>query len=223
MWTKRSRSAPASPASLRTIASRAQSTRSTAATVGELEHPLGLVPARQRRGLVAAQDQRELVVRAALAQRRERVRRCTTGPGRSSSMRDTSSRCRPPRPARQLEPHLRPRVAPRAPMRRLARPARAPPCRAPSCTRASCAQTRCPRCGGLKAPPRMPDPRHLLPDLPRALDHELVGGELARADRAAGMELLGRVADLGAHAEHAAVGEARGGVHVHAGGVDARR
>ena len=35
------------------------------------------------------------------------------------------------------------------------------------------------------------------------------------------MQLLGRVADLGAHPELAAVGEARGGVDVHAGRVDA--
>ena len=41
------------------------------------------------------------------------------------------------------------------------------------------------------------------------------------ADRAARVQLLRRVADLGAHPELAAVGEARRGVDVHAGGVDA--
>src|SRR3954454_15925463 len=51
-----------------------------------------------------------------------------------------------------------------------------------------------------------------------ALDQVLEGAQLARADRPAGVQLLRRVADLGAHPELAPVGEARGGVD-----VDARR
>ena len=54
-----------------------------------------------------------------------------------------------------------------------------------------------------------------------ALDQILEGAELAQADRASSVELLGRVADLGSHAELSPVGEASGSVHVHAGGVDA--
>src|SRR5215211_8680433 len=89
-----------------------------------------------------------------------------------------------------------------------------------SCTSASCAHTRWPMCGGLNAPPRMPTRKPaLLADLALALDHVLVGGELAKPDRPPGVELLGGVADLRPHAEHGAVGEARGRVHVHAGGL----
>ncbi len=58
-------------------------------------------------------------------------------------------------------------------------------------------------------------------DVARALDQVLERAQLAQADRAAGVELLGRVADLGAHPELAAVGEPGRGVDVHAGGVDA--
>ena len=59
------------------------------------------------------------------------------------------------------------------------------------------------------------------PDVPVALHDVLERAQLAQPDRAARVELLRRVADLGAHAELAAVGEARRGVHVDAGGVDA--
>ena len=58
-------------------------------------------------------------------------------------------------------------------------------------------------------------------DVTRALDQVLERAQLAQPDRAAGVELLGRVADLGAHPELAAVGEARRRVDVHARGVDA--
>ena len=58
-------------------------------------------------------------------------------------------------------------------------------------------------------------------DVPVALDHVLEGAQLAQPDRPARVQLLGRVADLGAHAELAAVGEARRGVDVDAGRVDA--
>src|ERR1051325_10614014 len=84
-------------------------------------------------------------------------------------------------------------------------------------------------CGGVKVPPRSPtrtsrEPGRLAtlrPDLALALDQVLERAELAQADRAAGVQLLRRVADLGAHAELPAVREAGRGVDVHAGGVDA--
>ncbi len=55
-----------------------------------------------------------------------------------------------------------------------------------------------------------------------ALDEVLERAQLLQPDRPAGVQLLGRVADLGALAELAAVGEARRGVDVDAGGVDAQ-
>src|SRR5829696_9763299 len=91
-----------------------------------------------------------------------------------------------------------------------------------SCSSASCAHTKWPMCGGLNAPPRIPI-RKLLANLARALDDELVRGQLTQSDRAPGVELLGRVADLGAHPEHRTVGEAGRGVDVHGGGVHALR
>src|SRR5690348_2873336 len=53
----------------------------------------------------------------------------------------------------------------------------------------------------------------------RALDQVLERAELAQPDRPSCVELLGRIADLGAHAELAAVGEPSGRVDVHARGV----
>ena len=55
---------------------------------------------------------------------------------------------------------------------------------------------------------------------PVALDDVLGGGQLAQAHRAAGVELLGADADLGAEAELLAVDEAGRGVDEHRGGVD---
>src|SRR5689334_24899614 len=93
----------------------------------------------------------------------------------------------------------------------------------PSWACASWAMTRWPTCGGLNDPPRIPilirGARSA--DVPVALDEVLVRAELAQADRAACVELLRRVADLGAHPELAAVGEARRRVDVDAGRVDA--
>src|SRR6516162_3728724 len=54
-----------------------------------------------------------------------------------------------------------------------------------------------------------------------ALDQVLERTQLAQPDRTAGVELLGGVADLGAHAEFAAVGEPCGRVDVHARRVHA--
>src|SRR4029077_5883023 len=92
----------------------------------------------------------------------------------------------------------------------------------PSCARACEATARCPRCGGLKVPPRMPRciDRGLGPesgaDVPVALDEVLEGAQLAQPDRPARVQLLRGVADLGPHPELPAIGEARGGVDVHA-------
>ena len=74
-------------------------------------------------------------------------------------------------------------------------------------------------CGGLNAPPRMPTRRGLLADLAGSFDHELVGSQLTERDRSARVQLLGRVADLGAQAEDRAVSEARGGVDVDGGSI----
>src|SRR4029079_11649343 len=64
-------------------------------------------------------------------------------------------------------------------------------------------------------------PPALPADLARAVGQVLKLAELAQADRAASVQLLRRVADLGPHAELAAVGEAGRGVDVDAGRVDA--
>src|SRR5260221_12390932 len=70
---------------------------------------------------------------------------------------------------------------------------------------------------------RASGPGALLTHLAVAADDVLVGSQLAQADRATSVQLLGRVADLGAHPELEAVGEAGRGVGVDNGGVDARR
>src|SRR5512133_3277428 len=59
------------------------------------------------------------------------------------------------------------------------------------------------------------------PDVAVPVDDVLERAQLAQPDRAAGVQLLRRVADLGAHPELAPVGEARRGVDVDAGGIDA--
>ena len=53
-----------------------------------------------------------------------------------------------------------------------------------------------------------------------SLDEPLVGGDLLQGHGAAGMELLGADAYLGAEAKLGAVGEGGGGVVVDAGGID---
>ena len=67
--------------------------------------------------------------------------------------------------------------------------------------------------------PRRTEPQ--ASDVSRALDEVLERAQLAHADRASGVELLGRVADLGAHPELPAIGEPGRGVDVHARRVDA--
>ena len=91
----------------------------------------------------------------------------------------------------------------------------------PSCAHASCAQTRWPMCGGLNVPPSRPMRATQGRIWPSPSTRYLNVHSSRSADRPAGVQLLGRVADLGAHPELAAVGEARRGVDVHAGGVDA--
>src|SRR6478735_12073969 len=59
------------------------------------------------------------------------------------------------------------------------------------------------------------------PDLTRTADNVLVGRQLLEAHGAAGVELVGADADLGAEAELVAVVEARRGVPEHDGAVDA--
>src|SRR4051794_22787386 len=85
---------------------------------------------------------------------------------------------------------------------------------------ASWAQSRWATCGGLNVPPSTPT-RGLRADVPRSPHDVLERAQLAQPDRAARVELLRRVADLGAEAELAAVGEPRRGVDVDAGRVDA--
>src|SRR3954447_15684513 len=89
-------------------------------------------------------------------------------------------------------------------------------------TYASCAHTRWAMCGGLNVPPRRPSRAKLRADLAVAVDQIASRAQLAQADRPARVQLLRRVADLGAHPELAAVGEARGRVHVDASRVDAQ-
>src|SRR6516162_11202625 len=56
-------------------------------------------------------------------------------------------------------------------------------------------------------------------DVSVAVDEVLGGAQLAQPDRPAGVKLLGGVPDLRAHSELATVGEAGGGVDIHARGV----
>ena len=102
---------------------------------------------------------------------------------------------------------------------------------------------RCAACGGSNVPPNSPmripgacggrtrrggcitcaketAERWSRPDLPGAAHAILEAGELFDADRAAGMQLAGGDADLGAEAELAAVGELRRGVVQHDRRVD---
>src|SRR6202167_6683774 len=64
--------------------------------------------------------------------------------------------------------------------------------------------------------------RNLSPNLPAAPHHILVAGQLFDADRSACMKFVGADADLGAHAEFAAVGKLRRCIVQHDGAVDPR-
>src|SRR3546814_6994800 len=63
-------------------------------------------------------------------------------------------------------------------------------------------------------------PEGLVPGLALAAHLMLVAGQLLRANRSAGVQLAGRDADLGAHAELTAVGKLRRGVVHHDSGID---
>src|ERR1019366_9046351 len=63
---------------------------------------------------------------------------------------------------------------------------------------------------------------NLTANLPRAVDHEFVGAELAETHRAAGVEAVGADADLGTVAEFEAVVEAGARVPKDGGAVDVR-
>ena len=91
------------------------------------------------------------------------------------------------------------------------------------------ASARCPRWGGLNVPPRMPierDARASPAPQARTCPSPSIRYLNVHSSRSpigpARVQLLRRVADLRAHPELAAVGEARRGVHVHAGRVHAQ-
>src|SRR4249919_2615051 len=102
---------------------------------------------------------------------------------------------------------------------------------------------KCAACGGSKVPPNRPIripgacggrtrrggcitcaketvERWSRPDLPGAAHAVLEAGELFDADWAAGVELAGGDADLGAEAEFTAVGELRRGIVQHDRGIN---
>src|SRR5579862_5403821 len=58
-----------------------------------------------------------------------------------------------------------------------------------------------------------------IPDLSVAVDDVLIRGQLAQPHRTAGVQAVGRDADLGAKAELVAVGETRRRVEIHRGGI----
>ena len=190
----------------------------------QLEHRLGLPPGREAWAM-SPPTMKVSSSSGASSCSALRVSTVYDGPPRSSSSRETSRRSSPATAQRG-----RARSAPRRPGppatslcggardRHEEHAVEAELRRAPPARRAGA-----PRCGGLNVPPRMPTratPAQAR-TWPVALDQVLERAQLAQADRAAGVQLLRRVADLGAHAELAAVGEARRGVDVDAGRVDA--
>ena len=190
---------------------------------GELEDPLGLAPLPQAGRGVGAHDPDEVVV-ALLASAPQASYTCRTAPRRGAPRRPRSPRPRqdrrPPRPGASSSRTS----APGSSGIRLcgARPVGTSTTRArPSWAAASWASTRWPTCGGLNAEPSTPSApcvaasslrcslRTAIYSLtwPVAFEHVLRRRQLAKADRPARVELLGRVADLGAHPELEAVGE----------------
>ena len=177
---------------------------------------------------VGSHDERQLVLADGWHVARSRYRPCRTGRRARSPAR---------RPGRPGSPGDR-QPAHRADDARAPGPARRGLCGGlcsgisstrsrPSSSRRVAREREVAEMGRVEAcPPRMPMRRaHRATassaDVPVALDEVLERAQLAQADRPAGVQLLGRVADLGAHPELAAVGEARRGVDVHAGRVDA--
>ena len=122
----------------------------------QLQHLLRLVPAAERRRLVPAQDQEQLVVRRLLAQRGERLG-------------GVRGRVLAPPPSATPRSGRRPATASSAISSRASAPGSSSISRcgatptgmnttrsSSSWTSASCAHTRWPMCGGLNAPPRIP-------------------------------------------------------------------
>ena len=181
MSRKRIRSAPRSRPSVMQIALRDQSCAPRPRSCASSSTCSGSCHVRERRRLVATEDQEELVVgRLARAAARS-VSAVYEGPSRSISIRDTRSRSSSAiASSHHLEARLGARVVLELPVRRPGPPAITTSRSSSSCAHASCAQTRWPMCGGLNAPPRMPTRKRLLADLAGAFDHELVGGQLAQ-------------------------------------------
>ena len=195
------------------MSSRRTPSRSATPSRASARIALRIAPCGQRLRHVAADDERQLV----LARRAPAAARpCRPGPrGRRRRARRRSAR-RPPPPPRTSRRGA-PRPGPPRPPCAAAAPAGTSSTRSrPSWVSASWPQTRWPRCGGLNVPPSRPTRATSYADLPRALDEVLERAQLAQADRAARVQLLRRVADLRAHAELPAVGEARRGVDVDA-------
>src|SRR3954469_11561427 len=152
------------------------------------------------------------------------LRRVSTvhdGPGRSASTRETLSRSSPATASSQSRTRCPQPGSASIALCGGSRTGASSTWSSSSCTHASCAHTRWPTWGGLNVPPRMPTRKASAPDLAHPVDQVLERAQLAQADRPARVQLLRRVADLGAHAELAAVGEAGRRVDVDARRVDA--
>src|SRR5215211_9294661 len=80
-------------------------------------------------------------------------------------------------------------------------------------------------CGGLNAPPRTPTAETAAPSahLAVAAEDVLGGRQLAQAGWAASVQLLRRVADLGAHPELETIGEPRRRVDIDRRGIHRAR
>ena len=219
----RTRSPPCSGCSRRAMSSRRSSVALGDGESRQAQDGLGLPPGR---GGSSAMSPPTMKVSACSG---ARVMQCPQGIDRVRRAAPLDLEVARPRRARR-----RPWRAGRARAGRPRPGRRRPPCAAagrPASARRGRARagprllghTRWPRCGGLKVPPRIPTAATEAqpPDVAVALDDVLERAQLAQRDRAARVELLGRVADLRAHPELAAVGEARRGVDVDARRVDA--
>ena len=151
-----------------------------------------------------------------------RVSTVNERPGTSASARETPSRSSPATAAsHSADAHARRPGRRRPPCAAACAPARSSTRSSPSCDARLLRADQVADVRRVERPAEQARSAARRPDLAVALDQVLERAQLARADRPAGVQLLGRVADLGAHPELAAVGEARRGVDVHAGGVDA--
>ena len=144
-----------SAASAEHVASDTPGRRATA-IARELGDALGLVPGRERRVLIGAEQQDEAVARDSAGRARAACRPCTTGPGRSISMRETvSAGIADRRRLREAQAHGRP--APAGAGRCGGMPVGTSTTReSPSCQVASWQSSRWPRCTGLQSEPSTP-------------------------------------------------------------------